>query len=133
MLQDFHEKYPNIAIQHTGGKSDQDIAAGRQLRYGARPRHQRRAGQRREVLFERGVYRPDADLQNDGIDLSKEIPEPATRYTSYEGNQCTLPVLSDAYGLYYNKDMFEAAGISKLAQDVLAARGRREEADDLQP
>ena len=33
-------------------------------------------------------------------------------YTQYDGNRCTLPLLGDAYGLYYNKDMFDAAGIS---------------------
>ncbi len=26
--------------------------------------------------------------------------------------QCTLPVLSDAYGLYYNNDMFTQQGIT---------------------
>ena len=33
-------------------------------------------------------------------------------YTQYEGNRCTLPLLGDAYGLYYNKDAFAAAGIT---------------------
>jgi multiple sugar transport system substrate-binding protein len=33
-------------------------------------------------------------------------------YTSYNGDQCALPLLGDAYGLYYNTDMFKAAGIA---------------------
>ena len=39
--------------------------------------------------------------------------------------RCTLPLLGDAYGLYYNKDAFKAAGItappktwSELAEDA---------------
>ncbi|UUU44110.1 ABC transporter substrate-binding protein [Streptomyces sp. NBC_00162] len=48
-----------------------------------------------------------------GLDKEKTIPQSMLRYTQYQGNQCTLPLLSDAYGLYYNKDAFEAAGISE--------------------
>ena len=113
VLQDFHEKYPNIAIQHTGGKSDQDIL--RAVSSGTAPDLAISAGPDNVAKFcSSGAYGDlNQDLQTDGIDLSKEIPEPATRYTSYQGNQCTLPVLSDAYGLYYNKDMFKAAGIAQ--------------------
>jgi multiple sugar transport system substrate-binding protein len=52
-------------------------------------------------------------LDQDGIDPEKTFPGPQLSYTQYNGNQCTLPLLSDAYGLYYNKDMFKAAGISE--------------------
>jgi multiple sugar transport system substrate-binding protein len=52
-------------------------------------------------------------LDKDGIDPEKTFPDPQLSYTRYNGNQCTLPLLSDAYGLYYNKDMFKAAGISQ--------------------
>jgi multiple sugar transport system substrate-binding protein len=113
VLQDFHQKYPNIAIQHTGGKSDQDIL--RAVSSGTAPDLAISMGPDNVAKFcSSGAYSDlTTDLQNDGIDLSKEIPEPASRYTSFEGNQCTLPVLSDAYGLYYNKDMFQAAGIAQ--------------------
>jgi len=37
----------------------------------------------------------------------------ALSYTAYEGKQVALPVLTDAYGLYYNKDMFAKAGITE--------------------
>jgi multiple sugar transport system substrate-binding protein len=33
-------------------------------------------------------------------------------YAQFNGNQCTLPLLGDAFGLYYNTDMFKAAGIA---------------------
>jgi multiple sugar transport system substrate-binding protein len=51
-------------------------------------------------------------MSKSGIDPKKTFPGPQLSYTQYDGNQCTLPLLSDAYGLYYNKDMFKAAGIS---------------------
>ena len=36
----------------------------------------------------------------------------ATRYyTQYDGKRCALPLLADTYGLYYNKKLFEEAGI----------------------
>jgi multiple sugar transport system substrate-binding protein len=34
-------------------------------------------------------------------------------YTQFEGTRCALPLLGDAYGLYYNKDAFAAAGITE--------------------
>jgi multiple sugar transport system substrate-binding protein len=47
-----------------------------------------------------------------GIDPKATFPAPQLEYTQFQGDQCSLPLLSDAYGLYYNKDMFAAAGIS---------------------
>jgi multiple sugar transport system substrate-binding protein len=51
-------------------------------------------------------------MDKSGIDPQKTFPAPQLSYTQYNGNQCALPLLSDAYGLYYNKDAFKAAGIS---------------------
>lgn len=50
-------------------------------------------------------------LEKDGIDPEATFPQPLLDYTQYNGTRCTLPLLSDAYGLYYNKDAFAAAGI----------------------
>jgi multiple sugar transport system substrate-binding protein len=51
-------------------------------------------------------------IKQDGINLTSVSPAAALRYSSYKGVQCSLPMLSDAYGLYYNTDMFKAAGIT---------------------
>jgi multiple sugar transport system substrate-binding protein len=51
-------------------------------------------------------------ITHDHINLSSLSPPAALRYTGYKGNQCSLPMLSDAYGLYYNTAMFKAAGIT---------------------
>ncbi|MET9435635.1 ABC transporter substrate-binding protein [Streptomyces sp. NPDC006551] len=51
-------------------------------------------------------------IEKDKLDLDKTFPKVLQEYTQFEGVRCTLPLLSDAYGLYYNKDAFEAAGIT---------------------
>ena len=51
-------------------------------------------------------------MEKSGIDPTTTFPAAQLAYTQYNGDQCALPLLSDAYGLYYNKDAFKAAGIS---------------------
>lgn len=51
-------------------------------------------------------------LQKAGIDKEKTFSKAMLDYSSYNGDQCTLPLLGDAYGLYYNTDDFKAAGIT---------------------
>ena len=50
-------------------------------------------------------------LEKSGIDLDTTFPKALQDYTQFKGKRCTLPLLNDAYGLYYNKDAFKAAGI----------------------
>lgn len=54
----------------------------------------------------------DPFLKKAGIDPAATFPKPMLEYTQFEGKRCTLPLLGDAYGLYYNKDAFKAAGIA---------------------
>ncbi|MBO0845858.1 MAG: ABC transporter substrate-binding protein [Nocardioides sp.] len=51
-------------------------------------------------------------MAKSGIDPASTFPPAQLSYTQFQGDQCALPLLSDAYGLYYNKDAFKAAGIS---------------------
>jgi multiple sugar transport system substrate-binding protein len=51
-------------------------------------------------------------LQKSAIDPTATFPKPMLEYTQFKGTRCTLPLLGDAYGLYYNKKEFAAAGIS---------------------
>ncbi|GHJ37570.1 ABC transporter substrate-binding protein [Streptomyces sp. TS71-3] len=50
-------------------------------------------------------------MEKSGIDPATTFPKPMAEYTQYNGVRCTLPLLGDAYGLYYNEDAFKAAGI----------------------
>ena len=52
-------------------------------------------------------------LKKSGIDAASTFPKPLQDYTQFDGVRCTLPLLSDAYGLYYNKDAFKQAGITR--------------------
>ncbi|MFI5778873.1 extracellular solute-binding protein [Nocardia sp. NPDC051570] len=51
-------------------------------------------------------------LNKDGIDPAATFPASMRQYSRFEGDQCALPLLGDAYGLFYNKTAFAAAGIT---------------------
>jgi multiple sugar transport system substrate-binding protein len=52
-------------------------------------------------------------LEKDGIDPETTFPSAMLDYTQFDGDRCTLPLLGDSYGLYYNKDAFKEAGITE--------------------
>lgn len=52
-------------------------------------------------------------IEKSKLDLDAIVPEPMLDYTQFEGTRCALPLLGDAYGLYYDKDAFEAAGVEQ--------------------
>ena len=112
VLDSFRAKYPWITIVHTPGKSDQDYV--RAINAGQPPDMTISAGPDSVAKFcSTKAYQDLAPfLAQDGMDITKIIPDQALRYTSYKGVQCTLPVLSDAYGIYYNTDMFAQKGIT---------------------
>jgi multiple sugar transport system substrate-binding protein len=51
-------------------------------------------------------------IEQSNLDTSI-FPDSVTRYTSYAGSQCALPFLTDAMGLYYNKDLLQKAGFTE--------------------
>ncbi|MFH8724215.1 ABC transporter substrate-binding protein [Streptomyces termitum] len=54
-------------------------------------------------------------IEKDKLDLDKIFPKVLQDYTQFEGKRCSLPLLSDAYGLFYNKDAFREAGLDPEA------------------
>jgi multiple sugar transport system substrate-binding protein len=65
-------------------------------------------------------------ISRDKVNLN-DIPPTVRSYTEYKGKRCTMPFLNDAYGIYYNKDMFAAAGLSgppKTLDELTAAAKR---------
>jgi multiple sugar transport system substrate-binding protein len=103
---------PWITIKSVGGKQPEDVL--RAINSGTAP----------DVAIEpapddsakycaSGAWIPlNPFIRQDHLNLTSVSPAAALRYTSYKGVQCSLPMLSDAYGLYYNTDMFKAAGIA---------------------
>ncbi|EFL32184.1 sugar ABC transporter solute-binding protein [Streptomyces viridochromogenes DSM 40736] len=51
-------------------------------------------------------------FEKSGVDPEKTFPKAMNQYTQFDGNRCAVPLLGDAYGLYYNKTAFEKAGIT---------------------
>jgi multiple sugar transport system substrate-binding protein len=46
------------------------------------------------------------------ITAKRTFPRALMDYTQYDGRRCAMPLLADSFGLYYNKDLFAAAGIT---------------------
>ncbi|MFC7868476.1 ABC transporter substrate-binding protein [Streptomyces murinus] len=55
----------------------------------------------------------DPFLKKAGIDPARTFPKAMNEYTRFDGDRCTVPLLGDAYGLYYNKTAFAKAGIEQ--------------------
>ncbi|MFF0094314.1 ABC transporter substrate-binding protein [Streptomyces canus] len=51
-------------------------------------------------------------FKKSGVDPEKTFPAAMNEYTQFDGDRCAVPLLGDAYGLYYNKTAFEKAGIT---------------------
>lgn len=112
VMKGMHKTAPWITIHSVGGKQPADIL--RAINSGTAPDVALEPGPDDSAKYcSTGAWidlRPF--INTDHINLSALSPAAALRYTSYKGNQCSLPMLSDAYGLYYNTDMFKAAGIA---------------------
>lgn len=110
MISDFESKHPNIKVKATSDVADDKILQG--VRGANSP----------DVVSSFSTGNVGALCQGALVDLNpmleKSKVDPSVfikarlDYTQYEGNQCTLPWLGDAFGLYYNTKMFAAAGIT---------------------
>jgi multiple sugar transport system substrate-binding protein len=108
----FSEKYPWITVKSVGGVGDQKII------------NAINGGQPPDVVLSftldnvgqfcaSGAWQDLTPYIDQGdFDLS-QFPDAALAYTSFNGSQCALPFLTDAYGLYWNQDMFDQAGIKE--------------------
>ena len=50
-------------------------------------------------------------IKRDKVDLNR-LNATTRSYTEFGGKRCAMPFLADAYGMYYNKDLFAKAGIA---------------------
>jgi multiple sugar transport system substrate-binding protein len=111
-LEGFHAKHPDITVRSVGGQGDDKITAAIQ------------AGNPPDVAMsftadnvgqfcKSGAFTDlGPRISNDHVDLS-QLNATALSYTQYQGTRCVLPALSDAYGLYYNKDLLAKAGYTE--------------------
>ena len=113
----FTEKYPWITVNSTGGVNDQKILAAIS------------AGDPPDTVLSftldsvgqfcaTGAWQDlNPYIEQSDFDVS-QFPSSVEVYTSYAGSRCAFPFLTDLQGLYYNTDMFEAAGIDGPPQTL---------------
>ncbi len=113
----FTEQYPWITVESKGGVNDQKIIAS--INSGSPP----------DVVLsftldnvgqfcESGAWQDlNPYIEQSGFDVG-QFPASVEAYTSFAGSRCAFPFLTDAYGLYYNTDMFDEAGITEPPQTL---------------
>jgi len=112
-VKDFEAKNPNIHVDVTSGITDDKI--NQALRAGGSDAPDVVSSFTTDNVGEFCASHVFVDLAPffEKSDMNPDDIFPATMldYTQFDGVQCALPLLADAYGLYYNKDAFAAAGI----------------------
>jgi multiple sugar transport system substrate-binding protein len=108
---EYDAAHPNVTVNVVGSINDDKIVAAI------------RAGNAPDIAssfnsYDVGIYCGtggwvdlSSKLKSSGIPLSS-FPAATNYYTQFGGKKCALPLLADDYGLYYNKDLFKAAGLS---------------------
>jgi len=109
-VKEFEQLNPGINVKVVGGISDDKLIAA--SRGGKAPDvAQSFSADNAGAFCGSGAWIDlEPYLERDGI--SDDIFPPAPRsYTQFKGTRCALPMLADTYGLYYNQDMLEKAGL----------------------
>ncbi|MEU4212999.1 ABC transporter substrate-binding protein [Streptomyces sp. NPDC026206] len=111
----FEERHPNIHVKATGNVTDATV--NQALRAGGDDAPDVVSSFTTDNVGQycsTGMWADlDPFLRKSGLDKAEIFPRTLLDYTGYRGTQCALPLLADAYGMYYNKDAFEKAGISR--------------------
>ena len=109
---DFEKQYPDIKVKTVGNVSDDKIIAA--IRGGNSPDVAQSFTADNTGLFcSSGGWIDLAQyMERDGIDESI-FPAASREYTKFQGKRCSLPMLADVYGLYWNKKLFKQAGLSE--------------------
>jgi multiple sugar transport system substrate-binding protein len=107
-----HKAAPWITVDVTGGKQLEDVQ--RAINSGTAPDVAMEVGPDDVAKYGQSGAWIDLNpyIKLDQLDMGKYIVPAALDYTSYQGKQVALPLLSDAYGLYYNTKLLQQAGIS---------------------
>ena len=109
VVNQFESKYPNVHVKVIGGTNDDKIVAA--IRGGNAPDvAQSFTSDNTGVFCPSGAWIDlGSYMQKDGI-KDTIFPKAPREYSKFEGKRCSLPMLADAYGLYYNKTLLAKAG-----------------------
>jgi multiple sugar transport system substrate-binding protein len=109
VVDDFEASHPGIKVDVKSGQDDtkatQAIAAGKgpdlDLSYSTDITGK---------FCSTGAFRDLSPyIARDKVDLG-QLPQTVKDYTEFNGKRCAMPLLSDTYGLYYNKTLLAQAG-----------------------
>jgi len=112
VLDGFHQKYPWITVKATPGIDD-DAKIFAAINGGNPP--DAVASFRPDyigkycssnALVDLGPYMKQSNI------TTSVFPPSIMNYIPYKGEICALPLLTDTFGLYYNKDLFAKAGLT---------------------
>jgi multiple sugar transport system substrate-binding protein len=108
---EFEKENPQVKVKVVGGINDDKIIAA--SRGGKAPDVAQSFSADNAGAFCGSGAWIDLKPYMDRDKISDTIFPPAPRsYTQFEGTRCALPMLADAYGLYYNEAMLKKAGLS---------------------
>lgn len=102
----FHAKYPQITVKLVKGVQDDQITQA--VRGGKVPDVASSFTTDNVAQWcKSGTFQDLTPvIAQDGVDISV-IPEASRAYTEFDGKRCVMPLLADAYGLYYNKALMK--------------------------
>jgi multiple sugar transport system substrate-binding protein len=114
VLESFEDQYPWITLKITPGLGENDDKVLAAIRAGNPPDAVMSWSLDSVGKFcETGAWEDlKPFIDETGLDTT-QFPPSVTQYTSYAGSTCAMPFLTDAMGLYYNKDMLQAAGYTE--------------------
>jgi multiple sugar transport system substrate-binding protein len=112
VIKDFSDGHPNITVTVKSGQDDskvtQAIGAGNGPDIGL--------SYSTDIVGKFCSSGAWVDLNpyiaRDKVDLGK-LNATTRSYTEFGGKRCAMPFLADAYGMYYNKDLFAKAGLTE--------------------
>ncbi|MEV4892229.1 extracellular solute-binding protein, partial [Nonomuraea sp. NPDC055795] len=113
----FTKKFPQITVKTKKGVQDDQITAA--IRGGKAPDVAASFTTDNVAQWcKSGAFQDlTAVIKQDGIDLSV-LPEASRAYTEFEGKRCTMPLLADAYGLYYNRALMKGSEPPKTLSEL---------------
>ncbi len=112
LVASFNEKNPNIELsaEYTGSYAETLTKALAAYKAGEPPTIAQVYEVGTQTMLDSGVIVPVYTLNKGEVDWN-EVVEPIRKYYSVDGNLYCMPFNSSTAMLYYNKDMFEAAGL----------------------
>jgi multiple sugar transport system substrate-binding protein len=109
-VKEFEKENPQVKVKVVGGINDDKIIAA--SRGGKAPDVAQSFSADNAGAFCGSGAWVDLKPYMDRDGVSDTIFPPAPRsYTQFEGTRCALPMLADAYGLYYNEALLKKAGL----------------------